>query len=195
MRIILGSQSPRRVEILSYFSLDFEQKSSGFDESSIPFEGDPVLYVEQLAKAKAAELSVNFLEALIITADTIVYREGKLYEKPRDREESFQMLEELSGKSHSVWTAVAVSRGSEQWVEAEETLVHFCALSSEQIHQYQSSLHCLDKSGGYAAQGAGGLIVSHIEGCHYNVVGLPIQTLERLLKQAGVSLWGHLKES
>lgn len=194
MRLILGSKSPRRAEILSYFSLPFEQHGSSFDESLISFKGDPRAHVEALAIAKAKELSPNFPKACILTADTVVYCQNTLYEKPKTEQEGFQTLMSLAGTMHSVFTGVALQRGADRWVKTQETRVCFHPLNAEQIKSYQRSLHCADKAGGYAIQRAGSIIVESIEGCYYNVMGLPVQALQHLLLKVGISLWDHLRE-
>ena len=192
MRLILGSQSPRRREILGYFALDFDAISPDFDEKSLAFDGDPVNYVKALAEGKGA--SFQKPDDLILTADTIVYRNGQIFHKPRDAEEGFGSLRSLAGHTHSVFTGVSVRQGDRVMSEVEKARVTFNPLSDEQIRGYQSALHCADKAGGYAIQGAGGLIVRRIEGCFTNVMGLPIQTVNRLLEAFGLSLWDHLKD-
>lgn len=191
-RLILGSQSPRRQEILSSFSLPFEQVSPSFDEDSVPFEGDPEKYVCAVSKGKANTLSLQFPDAIILTADTIVYREGKVYGKPTDVQHAFQTLSELVGKWHIVYTGVTVQQREREYHQAEATRVLFNDLNPDQIRHYISRLHWADKAGGYAIQLVGGLIVKRIEGCYYNVMGFPINTVHTLLKHVGIDLWNHI---
>lgn len=191
--IILGSASPRRKEILSFFTLPFQQVSSHLDEESIPFDGDPYLYACNLARAKAKSLSKQYAEAIIITADTVVYLEGNIYLKPRDAEDAVRILSELSGKRHSVFTALTVRLGEQEFWEAEETYVFFHDLLPEYIQRYYAGIACHDKAGSYAIQGAGSIIVRSIEGCYYNVMGMPINTLRRLLTKVDIDLWQYLK--
>lgn len=193
MRIILGSQSPRRKEILGYFSIPFEQASPNYDEDAIPFCGDPHRYVRTLSEGKSMSLASLYPDAVIITADTIVYRDGKLYGKPRDAKHSHEILSELSGEWHTVFTCITVRKGEEVYTEIEETRVLFNILTPEAIRQYEQQLHCADKAGSYFIQQAGSLIVKKIDGCFYNVMGLPINTLWHLLKRVGIDLWQHLK--
>lgn len=193
LKLILGSQSPRRKEILSYFALPFEQAKPQFDEESVPFNGDPRDYVCAISGGKSAELLQKFPDAIIITADTTVYREGKIYGKPVNAEEAFQYLSELVGQWHSVFTGVTVRRGNTVYHDAEETRVLFNPLTPEEIRHYHTKLHWSDKAGGYAIQMAGGLIVRKIDGCYYNVMGLPINTLRTLLQKFGIELWEYLK--
>ena len=194
MRIILGSQSPRRKEILSFFDLPFEQATPPFIEEDVPFENDPAKYVLTLSKGKAESLAHKFPGAIIITADTTVYRNGKIYNKPTDKEEAFQSLSELSGHWHSVFTGVTICKDNEECQGVEETKVLFNRLTPEQIRKYQQQVHCEDKAGGYAVQHGGALIVRRIEGCFYNVMGLPINVLSELLSHFGVDLWNHLRK-
>lgn len=191
-RIILGSQSPRRKEILGYFSLPFEQAVPPYDEEAQPFHGDPAEYVKRLSEGKAASLAPVFPDAVIITADTTVFCNGNIYGKPTDQADSFRMLTEMSGQWHTVYTGVTVTQGDESFSDVEATRVLFHQLSPEQIRLYQTQLHCQDKAGSYLIQQSGSLIVAKIDGCYYNVVGLPINTLCALLKQTGIDLWRHL---
>src|ERR1700722_1549812 len=103
-RIILGSQSPRRKEILGYFNIPFEQHTPPFIEESVQFHGDPIAYVNELSRGKAESLHHLYHEALILTADTIVYCDGKVYNKPKSYEEAFQFISEFSDHWHSVYT-------------------------------------------------------------------------------------------
>lgn len=193
MELILGSQSPRRKEILQFFSLPFRQVSSDFDEAQVVFKGDPAAFVKEIARRKAQALHDQFPDAIILTADTTVYRDGRLFEKPATMQEAHLMLRELSGKEHQVFTGVAVSQKKNILVEAEKTTVQFCELTDPEIHTYAKTFHSLDKAGGYAIQKGGTLIVKRIEGCYYNVMGLPLQTVRHLLLKAGIDLWDFLK--
>lgn len=191
--LILGSKSPRRAEIMRYFALPFEQISSDFDEESVPFTGDPILYVSAIAQGKAAALAMRFPESAILTADTTVFHAGKIYNKPRDNQEAYAMLRAFSGQWHSVYTAVSVRHGQLAYSACEESRVLFNELSDAQIHYYIDKLHVLDKAGGYSIHGAGGLMVRRLEGCYYNVLGLPINTAQELLQKIGIDLWHYLQ--
>lgn len=192
MQFILGSKSPRRREILKSFSLNFEQTDSNFDESSVRFKGNPVEYVCALSKGKANALLAKYPEHILLTADTVVYRHGKIYNKPKNEEEAIQALTELSGQWHSVFTGVTARSGSKEFCQAEETRVLFNPLTKNQIQQYHDKLHLYDKAGSYQVQMPGGLIVQKIDGCYYNVVGLPINTVKQLFQQIGIDLWDFL---
>lgn len=192
MQVILGSSSPRRKEIMSYFSLPFEQASPQYDEDALPFSGHPESYVSQLSQGKAESLVQRYPRAILITADTIVYQEGKIFGKPKDEEDAMRSFSLLTGRWHTVYTGVTVRLGDDAYTQVEATRVLFNPLTPQQIRHYLSRVEWADKAGGYAIQLAGGLIVRKIEGCYYNVMGLPINTVEELLKRVGVELWDYL---
>lgn len=191
--LILGSQSPRRRDILASFSLPFQQIPSDFDEESISFDGDPIAYCSYLAERKAAALADRFPDSPILTADTIVFLNGKVYNKPKDAEEAFRFLSELAGHWHTVHTAVHVRKGRHSYADSESTRLLFHPLTPEQIRTFHKHVHFLDKAGGYAIEGCGQIILAKIEGCYYNVLGLPINATRRLLGRIGIDLWHHLK--
>jgi septum formation protein len=193
MSMILGSQSPRRKEILSFFSLPFKQINPDFDETQVVFQGNPVAFVLEVARRKALFLKERYPEEVILTADTVVYRDGRLFLKPETLAEAHGMLSELSGKEHEVYTGVCVTQGSQIFLSCEKSVVEFHQLTENQIHTYHQFFAPLDKAGGYAIQKGGSLIVKRIEGCYYNIMGLPIQTVHRLLREVGIDLWNYLK--
>lgn len=193
MTLILGSQSPRRREILSFFSVPFKQATPQFDEEAVPFHGDPKEYAKSISEGKSDALSLLFPQDLILTADTVVFEGGKIYGKPANEQESYSHLKALVGKWHSVFTSVTIRKGAEKYSKVEETKVLFNNLTHEQIQAYHTALPCTDKAGGYMVQGAGSLIIKKIEGCYYNVMGLPVNTLSELLQKVGINLWNNLK--
>lgn len=193
MQLILGSQSPRRKEVLGYFNIPFQQVSPDYDEEAVPFQGNPTEYVRILSKGKADSIAHRYPDAIIITADTIVYRDGKIFGKPKDEHEAYSFLHELQGNWHSVFTGMTLRHKGKEFQEVEETKVLFNQLTEQQMRNYHRDLHFVDKAGGYMIQGAGGLIVKKIEGCYYNVVGFPINALYSVLRLAGIDLWQHLK--
>lgn len=192
-KIILGSTSPRRKEIMDFFSLPFMQVASPFDESTVPYKKDPIAYVCELAQEKAKALKTNYPDSVILTADTMVFIDGELLGKPKDEQEVMKMLSNISGRWHSVFTAIAVTTPKATFCEAEETKVHCNTLSMEDIHRYMRAHSLTDKAGSYAIQKSGSMLVKEIEGCYYNVMGLPINTLRKLLSKAGIDLWDYLK--
>jgi septum formation protein len=193
--LILGSQSPRRKEILSYFSVPFEQLSPDFDETQVLFEGNPAAFACEVAHRKALSLKEKRPHDTLLTADTVVYCNQRLYQKPESLQEAHAMLNELSGKRHEVFTGVAVLHGSSTLIEAEKSSVYFTDLTDTQIQAYHQAINPLDKAGGYAIQGIGAAVVKRIEGCYYNIMGLPVQLVRRLLMQVGIDLWDYVKNS
>jgi septum formation protein len=192
-RFILGSQSPRRKEILSHYSLPFEQASPPFDEDSISFHGNPAAYAAALAKGKADSLSTLYPNDTILTADTIVFKDGKVYSKPRDIQEAARFLEDFSNSWHSVFTALILKKGNAVHETIEETRVLFNPLTDSQIQNYLEKTIWMDKSGGYTIQKGCGILVRKIEGCYYNVLGLPTNSLHEIFRRIGIDLWHYLK--
>lgn len=192
MELLLGSTSPRRKEILQSFALQFAIRSPNFDEDAVPFEGDPAQHALLLAREKGRSL-VNQGEILpILTADTVVYKDKQLYNKPKNRADAARMLGELSGQWHSVFTAVCLHAKGRWWEESAETRVLFQPLSQKMIDAYLDQLPYQDKAGSYLIQGPGNIIVSRIEGCYFNVIGLPVSCLQNLLAHVGIDLWERL---
>jgi septum formation protein len=192
-QLILGSQSPRRKDIMSFFDIPFKVTSPAFDEDSVPFNGDPEKFVACLSKGKADSLSGVFPHAVLLTADTIVYQNGKIYKKPLNAEEAKMTLQDLSGKWHSVFTGITLQQGCEQFHRTEETRVLFNSLTEGNIKDYVKRCHWYDKAGGYGIQTGGGLLINKIDGCFYNVMGLPINSLKDLFFKIGIDLWKHIK--
>ncbi|MFS8562974.1 MAG: Maf family protein [Rhabdochlamydiaceae bacterium] len=139
-------------------------------------------------------MAQKFPSETIITADTVVFFNGKIYNKPLDELEAFSFLKAFSGHVQQVITGVTVRRGKEVFSQHEETKLFFNKLSDEQIRKFHRSCCALDKAGGFAIEKAGTLIISKIEGCYYNVLGLPVNTLALLLRNVGIDLWDFLKE-
>ena len=194
MTLILGSGSPRRKEILHYFNLPFEQIASDFDEESVVYEHDPKAYVKELSYKKALSLAEKFPDRTILTADTIVCLDNEILGKPKNANEMKKVLEKLQGRWHSVWTAVTTTKQGIFYNEEEETKVLCNTLKPDELHRYMKELALHDKAGGYAIQKSGGLFVRRIEGCYYNVMGMPLNALQNVLKHVGIDLWNHLKE-
>ena len=190
--LLLGSGSPRRREILGFFRIPFQVVSSDFPEETIPWGGDPADYVLQLACAKANHLATAWPHHTLLCADTAVFVDGEVLNKPSSPAEAHAMLRRLSGREHQVWTGVCLRQGPKEHKAAQKTRVWVRDLSDREISLYQSGLHTLDKAGGYAVQGAGGIIIERIDGCFYNVMGLPLRATETLLTQAGIDLWQYL---
>ena len=187
MKIILGSASPRRNQLLSLIVKNFEVVVSDFKE--FVTENKPNFVAVELAEQKARavyKLIESEEEALIIGADTIVYTE-KILGKPENRNEAFEMLKSLSDRSHTVFTGVCI-KSSFTGIEKcfySETKVEFIKLSEEVIWRYINSGEPMDKAGAYGIQGMGARFIKSINGCYYNVVGLPVQKLSEVLESMG----------
>ena len=192
MRVILGSSSPRRKEIFQFFSIPFVVAPSDFDESTISFKGDVESFVREIAEKKGEALLKEFPDDVIISADTVVELEGEILLKPRNLDEARAALKKLSGKKHRVISGVAIRKSDKMFSAAEQTVVIFNALSDKQIEIYLKTNHGSDKAGSYGIQEKGSLLVKGIEGCFYNMIGLPVNTLNALLGHFGMDLWDAL---
>ena len=158
-------------------------------EEAASLEDGPAAYVKALAKAKAREVAARSdPAALVIGADTVVWYDGRVFGKPRDREDAVRMLTELSGQTHTVYTGVCVIRDGSCLCDAERSLVHFRPIAPEEIRRYVDSGEPMDKAGAYAAQGRGAIFVRGIEGDFFNVMGLPLHLLDGMLKRQGVEI-------
>jgi len=197
MKLILASGSVRRAEILRSAGLPFTVLSSAVDETPVPGES-PKEMVQRLALAKAELVAARAVgPAIVIAADTVVTLDGAMFGKPRTTEDARQMLEKLSGRTHSVITGVALIRlpDVERAEFQEITQVQFAALDEEEIVRYLSSGEPFDKAGSYAIQGIAGRYIPRIEGCYYNVVGLPLARLFSALVELGWSEEWKIEEA
>ena len=190
--LILGSSSPRRKEILGFFKLPFEQSSPPFDEDAIPFTGDPVAYTRKLSEGKALSLREHFPQEVILTADTVVFKEGKLFCKPKSSDENLAMLREFNGKWQTVFTSVTAACGNKQVTEYAQTHLLFHDIEEEQLMHYYQAFSGQEMAGGYGVQMGGSIIIKRMEGCFYNVMGLPITATRSVLKEMGIDLWRYL---
>lgn len=183
--MILASQSPRRIELMSEAGLDARIIPADIDESARAGEG-PFELVERLAKAKAAAVARTHAKPgeIVIAADTIVALDGELLGKPADADDARRMLRALSGATHQVATGVALLRDDTAASFVDVTGVTFYDLSDDAIDAYIASGEPMDKAGAYGIQGAGGrMLVRKIDGDFYNVVGLPIARVARALQE------------
>jgi len=180
-RLVLASASPRRSALLLQIGLTFEVRPSDIVEPPhTTYSNDPASEVTQkLALLKAAAVSQHFDDALIIGADTLVSLDGELLGKPTDDADAFKMLTHLSGTCHEVVTGVALvdTQTEREVVWSETTQVYFRELQSTEIDAYIESGEASDKAGAYGIQGRGAVFVRRIEGCYFNVVGLPLASL------------------
>ncbi|WP_315116943.1 Maf-like protein [uncultured Clostridium sp.] len=192
MRIILASASERRRELLKRILCDFEVIVSQFDEDNIGFDGDCGNYVIELAKGKGMNVASNIEDknSLIIACDTVVFFNGKVLGKPKNQKEAFSMLKELSGNVHLVYSGIFIYNKENNSIMTDYvcTEVKFSNLSDDLIEKYIESKEPFDKAGAYGIQGYGGVFVERINGCYYNVVGLPLNSLYKMLKEMGVNL-------
>jgi len=189
MKLILASGSPRRAEILRAAGLNHSVLSSAIDETPDPGE-DSLSVVRRLAFSKAELVAARAVgPAIVIAADTVVVLDDKILGKPRSAEDARQMLEQLSGRTHSVLTGVTLIRlpDAENRQFTESTLVTFNRLTPEEISSYLATDEPFDKAGAYAIQGIAGRFIPRIEGCYFNVVGLPLARLFRELHSLGWS--------
>ncbi len=183
--IVLASASPRRRDLLTLVSPDFWIVPAKGEEQADPALS-PADYVQSLAKDKAEEVAVMFPDETVIGADTVVSIDGEILGKPHDEADAWRMLELLSGRTHSVFTGVAVISNGKLTTFAEETRVTFFPLDDREIARYIAAGEPFDKAGAYGIQGAGALLVKGIEGDYYNVMGLPAGRLYRLLKSLNI---------
>lgn len=185
VQIVLASASPRRREILEQVGLPFAVVPSSAEEH-IDDGVAPSLMVQSLSLLKAADVAKSQPKnTLVIGADTIVVYGDEILTKPKDAENAKEMLRRLSGECHSVLTGLTVMRCSDgkSVSVTEETKVYFKKLSEKEITSYVNTKEPLDKAGGYGIQGLGGLFVEKIDGDYYNVVGLPLSRLGKLLSE------------
>jgi septum formation protein len=184
-RVILASQSPRRRELLTLVGIVHEVWPADIDETY--FAGElPRAHAERLAREKAAVVARGEHDALVIGSDTIVVVDGDVLGKPRNEAEAVAMLTRLSGRSHVVMTAVAVSWRGAQRSDVVEVGVTFHSLAADDIDAYVATREPMDKAGAYGIQGYGATIVERVDGDYFAVMGLPLQRLVRLMAEMGV---------
>lgn len=189
MKIVLASASPRRAEILRNAGIPFEVRAVIFDETRRPGELR-VDYVRRVALGKARTAAAQYREAadcVFLGADTIVVAGEEILGKPESEADARRMLRLLSGSLHKVHTGVAIVRrpGSQEAVIDEATQVTFAPLSDEEIEKYIATGEPFDKAGSYAIQGIAARYITRVDGCYFNVVGLPLARLWSLLQQFG----------
>ncbi len=190
-KIILASASPRRQELLRQIGLEFEVKVKPGPEE-LPDGLPPAQAVCELAYRKANEVACSEKEGIIIAADTVVIYNNRVLGKPAGFSEAACTLRNLSGNDHLVITGLCVIDAvTGKVVKASETTrVFFRRLTEPEIQAYLNSGEPMDKAGSYGIQGLGALLVDRIEGCYFNVVGLPLTKLASVLKEFGVAVLG-----
>lgn len=181
--ILLASGSPRRAEILNSVGWEFKKVVPEVDESERDGE-TPEDYVRRLAREKAEAVSHSDTDATVLAADTTVVVDGRILGKPDDVEHAREMLRTLSGRWHDVLTGVAIVRSGEVKIGLERTGVKFVEVSEDEIEFLARMGNPLDKAGAYAVQAQAALFIEKINGDYWNVVGLPIGLVYRLIKNS-----------
>lgn len=185
VRVILASASPRRRELLTLVGIAHEVRPADVDESLHENEA-PAVYAERLARSKAAAVNGVDEATLVIGADTIVVIDDEVLGKPVDGADAARMLRRLAGRTHTVYTAVAVRRGGNIVSAVEHVAVTFRELTIQQIASYIETREPMDKAGAYGIQGYGATIVERIDGDYFAVMGLALGTMVRLMGTCGV---------
>jgi septum formation protein len=175
--LVLASQSPRRAEILRNAGIAFTVRSAEIDETPLEAER-PGPYVRRLAEAKARAIEAA-PDEIVLAADTTVVAAGELLAKPVDAEDARRMLRLLSGRRHEVLTGICLRRGTQILCDQASTAVWFSPLSETEIDEYVATGEPMDKAGAYGIQGLASRFVERIEGCYFNVMGLPVSLVWR----------------
>ena len=178
--LVLASQSPRRRELLATAGIQFTVRAADVEEIRAPGE-PPEEYARRLARAKA-EAAWQGREEIVLGADTIVVLGPEVLEKPRDAANARAMLRRLSGREHTVITAICLRHPGGAEVDSTATRVRFAPLTDAEIDAYVASGEPMDKAGAYAIQGLASKFVERVEGCYFNVIGLPLSQVYRYLK-------------
>ncbi|MGP8252874.1 MAG: Maf family protein [Terracidiphilus sp.] len=202
--LVLASASPRRRQLLAQAGFTFEVRRARIPEDSRPGE-DPIVYVTRLARDKAqvvfdqiaadaasqavnaaAPSVIDIRSLAVLGADTTVTLDGQILGKPEDREDAARILRQLSGRSHRVITGVALVTHEAVEVAAEVTAVQFLTLSNEEIAAYIATGEPMDKAGAYGIQGLAARWIPRVEGCYFNVMGLPLALVATMLESRGI---------
>ena len=181
MVLVLASQSPRRAEILRQAGIPFTIRATPVDETPLPRE-KPEDYVRRLAEVKARAVEATPQET-VLAADTTVVVNSEMLLKPADAADARRMLEALSGRCHQVLTGICLRRGSDLILDSASTQVWFTAMTAGEIAEYVASGEPMDKAGAYAIQGLASKYIERIDGCYFNVVGLPVALVYRHLNR------------
>lgn len=192
-KLVLASQSPRRKEILLRLGLNFTTHFPHYDESLFSWSHDYPEDVMKLAHLKAHSIQNQFdPQSYILAADTIVVFQEKIYGKPKSFQEAKNFLMTLGGKTHEVFSGLCLCHNGHIKSSYARTSVKMREMSEEQIQHYMQNISPLDKAAGYAIQGGGALAIEGIEGCYYNVMGLPIFALHQLFQCFDIDLFYSL---
>ena len=186
MELILASQSPRRKELLGLFRIPFVVRVADIDEQMDPSVA-PEIEVARVSRLKAEAIHRE-KDDVVVAADTIVVCAGQVLGKPRDEADAFRMLRLLSGRDHQVMTGLTVLRGEKAITHTEVTDIHFRPLTDKQINDYIRTGEPMDKAGSYGIQGGAALFAEGIRGDYFNVVGLPVCKLGKILEEIAPEL-------
>ncbi|MBP9718856.1 MAG: septum formation inhibitor Maf [Candidatus Levybacteria bacterium] len=188
-QIILASQSPRRKKLLEQIGLSFTTVPSNIEEKLNP-RLKPKGQAEELSLEKAQTVAIKYPDAIIIAADTIIDSKGEILGKPRNMDDARRMIKKLQGKTHSVITGFTLldNKLKKTHTDSVETKVTFRKLGDAEIKTYLKIEKPMDKAGGYGVQGIGAVLLEHIDGDFYNVVGLPLSKIIPSLKKFGVNV-------
>jgi len=184
MELILASQSQRRRELFQLIGLEYTCIPSDADEN-VPFT-EPGEFVEQLALRKAEAVKKNHPGSCVVGSDTVVWLDDEIIGKPHDREDAYRILRKLSGRTHTVYTGIAVLTDGSVQLCHETTRVTFEDLSDELIWDYIDTGDPMDKAGSYGVQGLGAVLVKKVEGCYFTVIGMSIPKLCEMLRNVGI---------
>jgi septum formation protein len=177
--LVLASQSPRRAEILRQAGIEFIVRAAAVDETALDGE-NPVSYVKRLAQLKASAVPAS-PDEIVLGADTTVVIDGEMLAKPIDAADANRMLTQLSGRRHEVMTGVCLISSDRCTTEHAVTAVWFAPMSEREIEAYVASGEPMDKAGAYGIQGLASKFITRIEGCYFNVVGLPVSLVWRMI--------------
>lgn len=197
MKFILASKSPRRSELLKQIGISFECVPADVEETGMG-EQKPSSFAEMNALMKSEKVAELYPDDIVIGSDTIVVYENTIFGQPENEEHAYEMLKQLSGKTHEVITGVAIICKSKNIREItyERTYVHMRNISEHAIRSYINTGEPLDKAGAYGIQGKAALFVDKIDGCYNNVVGLPVSLLCVLLNKHSIHLfWSEMRNT
>lgn len=184
MELVLASASPRRSELLLNAGIPFLADPAHVEELREGGE-NPTAYAQRLARDKARVVLARHPQSLVLGADTIVVVDEEVLEKPANDEDARKMIRRISGRAHQVITGICLCSPRQEWVESETTRVIVAELSNDEISQYIATREPVDKAGAYGIQGYFSRWVTRIEGDYFNVVGLPVARVYRLLRETG----------
>lgn len=188
-KIVLASQSPQRKKLLKLLEIPFSVHPSDAEELT-SLSGSVARFVKHNALLKARAVAQHYQDAVVIGSDTVVYGDGRLILKPKNLKEAKDELKRLMAKPHWVYSGVAVIDTSTQTtlVEYDKTRVLMHSLSDKQIDRYHRRMPPLDKAGGFDIEGLGAAFIHRVEGCYFNVVGLPLARLTQMLNTVGIDV-------